>query len=108
MLMKPIALDPIVGESVRFPPGHVAIKLNADHRRAYLRLYGNYFPLADVPALKDRDFDGRAVKMSKSQLAALNRRFQALADEAHPGPPGAFSEQEQSLEKHFKEMQFLS
>ena len=106
--MRPIALDPIVGQNVRFPPGHVAIRLNADHRRAYLRLYGNYFPLADVPALKDRDFDGRSVRMSRSQLAALNRRFRALVDEADAGPPGGFRDQEQSLEKHFKQMQSLS
>ena len=108
MLMIPIGLDPIVGEGVRFPPGHVTIKLNADHRRAYRRLYGNYFPLADVPALKDRDFDGRSVKMSRRQLAALNRRFRALSEGADAGPPGAFRAQEQSLEKHFSEMQFLS
>ena len=108
MLVKPITVDPIIGHSVRFPPGHVSITLSAEHRRAYLRLYGTYFPLADMPALKDRDFDGRSIKMSRPQLAALNRRFRALADEADPGPPGAFRDQEQSLAKHFKEMQFLS
>ena len=72
------------------------------------RLYGTYFPLTDVPALKDDDLDGRSVRMSKRQLAALNRRFLALADVADPGPPGTFRDQEQSLEKNAKAMQFLS
>lgn len=106
--MKPITVDPIVGQSGRFPPGHVAITLNAEHRRAYLRLYGTSFPLADVPALKDNDFDGRSIKMSRPQLAALNRRFRALADVPDPGPAGVYRNQGQALAKHFKEMQFLS
>ena len=106
--MKQITVDPIIGHSVRFPPGHVSITLNADHRRAYLRLYGTYFPLADVPALKDDDFDGRSIRMSKRQVKALNRRFLALADMADPGLPGAFRDQERSFEKNAKAMQFLS
>jgi hypothetical protein len=106
--MKQMTVDPIIGHSVRFPPGQVRITLNADHRRAYLRLFGAYFPLTDVPALKDDDFDGRSIRMSKPELAALNRRFLTLADVAEPGPPGVFRDQEQSLEKNAKAMQFLS
>lgn len=106
--MKPMTVEPIIGRGVLFPPGHVSITLNADHRRAYLLLYGSAFPLGDVPALKDHDFDGRSIKMSRPQLAALNRRFRALQEEADPGPPGAFRDQERFLSKHFKEMQSLS
>jgi hypothetical protein len=106
--MKPITADSIVGHSVLFPPGQVSITLNQEHRRAYLRLYGATFPLANIPALKDHDFNGRSIKMSRPQLAVLNRRFLALKEEADPGPPGAFRDQERSLTKHFREMQFLS
>lgn len=106
--MKPMTVDPIVGESVRFRPGHVRITLTKQDRKAYLLLYGDNFPLADVPALNDRDFDGRSMVMSRPQLAALNRKFAALADEPGPRSPGAFGNQERLLTKRFRELQFLS
>jgi len=106
--MNPLTVETIVGQHILFPPGRVRVVLNDDHRRAYLLLYGQSFPLADVPALKDRDFDGRSMTMSARQLAALNRRFRALASEVDPGPPGTFRDQEHSLTETSERMQFLS
>lgn len=106
--MKPIEVAPIVGNSVLFPPGYVSITLTPEHRNAYGRLYGLTFPLADVPELKDRDFDGHTIKMRRRQLAALNSKFRALHDDQPSGPPGPFRDQEHELTQRSKEMQFLS
>jgi hypothetical protein len=101
-------VSPIIGRPVWFPRGYVSITLNAEHRREYRRLYGMYFPLPDVPALKDRDFEGRSIKVRKSQLAALNRRLLTLIDDANTDPPSAFRDQEESLTKNAHEILFLS
>jgi len=106
--VKPLTVGTIIGEKVLLPPGHVRVTLNREHRRAYLHLYGQSFPLTDVPALSDHDFDGRSIKMSRPQLEALNRRFRALADAADPAPRDAFRDQERSVTRNFKAMQFLS
>ena len=106
--MKPLTVTPIVGRRVLFPPGWVSISLTHEHRQAYLLLYGLSFPLADVPPLKDHDFDGLPVKMRRRQLAALNREFRSLQSAAPSGSVGPFQAQEGGLTKHFKEMQFLS
>jgi len=103
-----IEVEPISGKQVFFPPGRVAIRLDEGHRRAYNRLYGLFFPLAGVPALKDDDFDGHALKFTRRQLAALNRAFASLGQKAEPGVHGAFGEQEHALTERSKEMQFLS
>ena len=101
-------VEPITGKRVLFPPGRVAIRLDEGHRRAYRRLYGLLFPLAGVPALNDHDFDGRALKLTRRELAALNLAFASLEHHASPGVRSAFGDQEQALTKHFKEMEFLS
>jgi hypothetical protein len=106
--MKTVSVEPIIGERVLFPPGRVRVTLDAGHRRAYLLLYGQTFPLSDVPPLKDHDFDGRPITMRTGELAALNRRFRALALDGDPGPPGTFRDQEQSLTETSGQMQFLS
>ena len=105
--MTHLVVKPIVGQRTLLP-GRVQITLSAGHRRAYLLLYGGDFPLADVPALKDTDFDGRSIRMSSHELAALNRMFQALGREADPGPAAAFRGQERSLTGTSRRMQFLS
>ena len=101
-------LEPIVGKAVRFPPGRVEIQLDARHRLAYRRLYARYQSyLAGLPVLRERDFDGRAVKVTTEQLAALNSAFAAL----EPSPGGgasAFSAQEAAKTTLFKRLQFLS
>lgn len=104
--LTPVEIPPIVGKRIFFPPGHVAICLDDGHRRAYLRLYGLSWPLPGVPELKDRDFDGRTIKLTRSQLAALNLAFLSPRDHARTGRRSAFEAQEQFLTKHFKEMQF--
>jgi hypothetical protein len=101
-------LAPLVGKRVRIPPGRVEVHLTAEHRRAYRTLYARYRTVIDgLPALRDRDFDGRAVNMTPSQLEALNRAF------ATPGEPadstyGVFDAQESQKTRLFKRLQFLS
>lgn len=99
-------MKPLIGQRVLFRRGRLRITLNDEHRHAYRRLYGHSFPLADMPALKGRDFDGRPVTMSVPQLAALNRRL--VAEQGHPRRTSAFDLQDRVLAEHFKKMQFLS
>ncbi len=106
--MNASAVEPIIGKRVLFPPGHVAIRLDERHRRAYRRLYGLFFPLADAPTLKDDAFDGRSIHVTRTQLAALNRLFATLDRSATPRRRDAFGGQEESLIHQFREMQFLS
>ena len=101
-------IEPIKGKRVLFSPRHVAIRLDEAHRRAYRRLFGLLFPLADVPALKDHDFDGRSIKVTRPQLAALNRAFGSLNHAARPGMHDAFDGQERALTNTSKRIQFLS
>ena len=104
--LNPVEIPPIVGKRIFVPPGRVAICLDDGDRRAYLRLYGLSWPLPGVPELKDRDFDGRTIKLTRSQLAALYLALVSLLDHARTGRRSAFEAQEQFLTKHFKEMQF--
>ena len=106
--MNSVTVPTITGRRLPFPPGHVRVTLNEEHRRGYLRLYALAFPLADVPALKDRDFDGRSITMTRSQLAALNSKLRALSSVASPVPTSAYGRQDHDLSRHFKKMQFLS
>lgn len=106
--MNSLPVPTITGRRVLFPPGHVRVTLNAEHRRGYLGLYALAFPLADVPALKDRDFDGRSITMTRPQLAALNSRLRARTQVAVPAATSAFGRQDQQFASHFKKMQFLS
>ena len=99
---------PITGTPARFRRGHISVRLDDAHGRAYRRLYGLVFPLAGVPALKPHDFDGRSITLSRGQLDALNRAFATLNHRAASGIQGAAGDQEQFLTQHFKEMQFLS
>jgi hypothetical protein len=103
-----LAVEPIVGKPERFRPGHVAIRLYERDRRAYRRLYGLVFPLADVPALKDGDFDGRVLTLTRPELQALNHALASLDRQGVPKMRGASEDQEQALTGHSKKMQFLS
>ena len=94
---------------VRFPPGRVEIRLNPKHRSAYRARYARYQSiLAGLPVLRERDFDGRPVKVTANELEALRRAF------AGPSEPGAhrqgtaFGSQEASKERLFKRLQYLS
>jgi hypothetical protein len=101
-------IPPIEGKPVRFPPGKVEIRLGPEHRRAYRRLYNHYQSIvAGLPVLRERDFDGRAVRVSRAQLDALNRAFAKL--QATPaGDSTAFGAQDHARRRLFKRLQFLS
>lgn len=100
--------EPIVGAPLRFPPGRVAVRLEEGHRLAYRRLYQHYQSvLAGLPVLRDRDFDGRAVRMTARELAALNRALAGL-EAPVDAPQDPFEAQEQVRTRLFKRLQFLS
>lgn len=106
--MKPLAVETIVGQRHPWRFGHVRVALDQGHRRAYMLLYGEAFPLDDVPALKDRDFDGGPITMSRRELAALNRRLQALRHVPDQGSAGTFRDQERSFTQTSRKAQFLA
>ena len=91
-----------------FPPGRVVIRLSEHHRLAYRRLYGLLFPLAGAPVLKDRDFDGRPLTITRRQLASLNHALESLDCHAMAETRDAFGTQEDALTSCSKRMQFLS
>lgn len=101
-------LEPIVGKPARFPPGRVEIRLDERHLLAYRRLYARYQSyLAGLPVLRQRDFDGRAVKVTTQELGALNAAFAALRPPARDSN-SAFAAQEAAKTALFKRLQFLS
>ncbi len=100
--------EPIVGKPVRIPPGRVEVRLNEAHHRAYRTLSAQYRTIIDgLPVLRDRDFDGRAVKMTPAQLLALNDALAELAAGARRGST-VFGAQEAGRTRLFKRLQFLS
>lgn len=105
-----MAFEPIVGTPVRIPPGHVAVRLDARYRLPYRRLYRRYqTELAGLPVLRDRDFDGRVVKMRGQELEALNVALARVLGGATDGRrPTPFGAQERVRTSLFKRLQFLS
>lgn len=100
--------EPIIGTPVRLPPGRVAIRLTEDHRSAYRRLYARYCTILDgLPVLRDRDFDGRAVKVTPSQLDALNRAFASLDQPPPPETGTPFEAQERAKSRLYRKTQYL-
>ena len=108
-MLSPMKIEPVQGTPARFPPGRVAIRLGAQHQLAYRRLYNEYRTILDgLPVLRDRDFDGRAVKVTPGQAEALNRAFASLA-EVPPARAGAvFEAQADARSRLFKRIQYLS
>jgi len=101
-------LEPIEGKPVRFPPGQVEIRLNQQYRSAYRALYARYQSiLAGLPVLRERDFDGRAVKVTAQELEALRRAFASLAAPTAKHST-VFGAQEALKERLFKRLQYLS
>jgi hypothetical protein len=102
--------SPIIeGKPVRFPPGKVAITLDQDRLMDYRRLYArSATDLAGLPKLRDRDFDGRTVKISPSELDALNRAFARLHAPASRQTGTVFEAQERNKTRLFKRLQHLS
>jgi hypothetical protein len=104
-----MAYERIEGKPVRFPPGHVQIRLSEAHRSAYKALYARYQSiLAGLPVLRDRDFDGRAIRVSAARLSALNRAFEQLEAEPTGRRGSAFGAQEARRSELFKKLQYLS
>jgi hypothetical protein len=104
-----MTIEPITGTPARFPPGHVAIRLDEGHRQAYRRLYGAYETnLSGMPVLRERDFDGRSVKVTRVQLAALNAAFASLDAATDGAVSSPFEAQERGRTRLFKKTQFLS
>ncbi len=104
--MEPI--EPITGKALRFPPGRVEIKLDAPHRSAYRALYARYQSYnAGLPVLRERDFDGRSVKVTQQELDALNAAFASLSVTSERGE-SAFGGQESTKTKLYKRTQYLS
>lgn len=102
-------VEAVEGKPVRFPPGRVAVRLDAKHWRAYRTLYARYLTvLGGLPVLREHDFDGRPVKMTAKELEALNRAFAALASEVEAVAGAAFEAQERAKNRLFKRLQYLS
>lgn len=102
-------IEPVTGTPVRFPPGRVEIHLDRSHQAAYKSLYARYRTFVDgMPVLRERDFDGRRVRVTPEQLSALNRAFASLLPPATTGAGGAFDNQEQTKNRTSKKLQYLS
>lgn len=102
-------IEPITGRPLRFPPGRVAIHLGEQHKRAYRALYAHYRTNIDaLPVLRERDFDGRTLKLTPAQVEALNRGFASLSDGGKAAAGGVFDAQAQARSRLFKKLQYLS
>ena len=102
-------LEPLQGKPARIPPGYVAVKLNEEYRNAYRALYARYGTVLEgLPVLRERDFDGRTVKLKAGQLEALNKAFARLAATKPEGAQGVFEAQERTKNRLFKRLQYLS
>ena len=104
-----MAFEPIEGKPVRFPPGKVAVRLGPEHLRAYKVAYARASTdLSGLPALRDRDFDGREVKVSQDELDRLNAALERYATPAPAETGSAFEAQERYKTRLFKRLQHLS
>jgi hypothetical protein len=99
----------IQGQPVRFPPGKVAIKLKPELWLPYKRLYARAgTSLSRLPRLRERDFDGRTVKITPTELASLNRGLARLQAPRKRETGTVFEAQEQGKTRLFKRPQYLS
>jgi len=104
-----MGFEPIEGKAVRFPPGKVAITLGKDRLMDYRRLYArSSTDLAGLPKLRERDFDGRTVTISRSELDALNATLTRLHTPAPHRTGSVFEAQERFKTRLYKRTQFLS
>jgi len=101
--------EPIQGRPLRFPPGRVEIHLGPDRLLEYKRLYAlSSTDLAGLPKLRDRDFDGRAVSVSKRELDALNAALVRLHAPSPRDTGSVFEAQEQTRTRLIKRTLYLS
>lgn len=105
-------VEPLEGKSVRFPPGRVEVRFDESRRQAYRAIYARYhtFLDPDLPVLRERDLDGRAIKLTRAQLAALNSAFARLATVSKvDGKPGSVYEAQARVKsRQTKKIQYLS
>ena len=102
-------IPPIEAKSGGLRPGRVTVHLGEEHRRAYEVLYGQYRTIFDsLPVLREQDFDGRAVSMTKAELGALNEAFASLAKPEELVSDSPFERQERAKQRLFKRLQYLS
>jgi hypothetical protein len=100
-------IEPIEGKPLRFPPGRFEIRLDDRHRQAYRRLYQRYRSfLTSMPVLRERDFDGRRLSVTRKELDALNSAFASLS--LRSDSASVFGRQEEATTRLFKKTQFLS
>ncbi len=100
-------IEPVEAKPLRFPPGRYEVRLDDGHRQAYRRLYQRYQSfLTGLPVLRERDFDGRPVRVTKRQLDALTEAFAKLNEERRAS--SVFEKQEEATTRLFKKTQFLS
>jgi hypothetical protein len=75
----------------------------------YRELYSRFGTLLDgLPVLRERDFDGRGVKVTLGELDALNRAFTGAVGSGDRPSDSVFGSQEASRTKLFKRLQYLS
>lgn len=89
--MNLVEIAPIIGERLLFSPGRVGIRFDEGHRRAYRR--------PTVCCSRWRAFQRSrtttstdALKLTRRQLAVLNRAFAGLGRAVASGMRGAFEE----------------
>jgi hypothetical protein len=100
---------PIERKSTGLRPGRVTVRLGPEHRKAYEALYGQYRTIFDsLPVLRERDFDGRAVSMTKARLEVLSRALASLGTPEEPASASPFEAQDRARRRLFKRLQFLS
>ena len=101
--------QPIEGKPVRFPPGKVAIRLGPERLLDYQRLYARSgTDLGGMPQLRERDFDGREVKVTPAELDTLNAALARLYSPGKRGTGSVFEAQQNHKTKLFKRLQYLS
>ena len=101
--------EAIEGKPVRFAPGKVGVTLGKDRLMDYRRLYArSATDLAGLPQLRERDFDGRAVTISRSELDALNAALARLHTPRPRETGTVFEGQERFKTRLFKRTQQLS
>lgn len=105
-------VGPLEAKPLRFPPGRVEIRFDEPHRQAYRAIYARYQTFLDpnLPVLRERDLDGRPVKLTRAQLDALNRAFALLAGVSRVDgkPRNVYEAQERHKSRQTKKIQFLS
>lgn len=105
----PMEIPPVEAKSGGLRPGRVTIRLSEEHRKAYEVLYAQYRTIFDsLPVLRERDFDGRAISLTKAQLDALNGSFASLAKPDEPDGMSPFEVQDRAKRRLFKRLQYLS